>query len=41
VWRGLSLMTDDVASGKIEEPDFRRSVVWLTGAAWRAPSSRN
>jgi hypothetical protein len=28
----LSLMTDDVAAGKIEEPYFRRSVVWLTGS---------
>lgn len=28
----LSLMTDDVASGKVEEPYFRRSVVWLTGS---------
>jgi hypothetical protein len=28
----LSLMTDDVAAGKIEESYFRRSVVWLTGS---------
>jgi hypothetical protein len=28
----LSLMTDDVAAGKVDEPHFRRSVVWLTGS---------
>lgn len=28
----LSLMTDDVAAGKVDEPYFRRSVVWLTGS---------
>ena len=28
----LSLMTDDVVAGKVEEPYFRRSVVWLTGS---------
>ena len=28
----LSLMTDDVAAGKVEESYFRRSVVWLTGS---------
>lgn len=28
----LSLMTDDVATGKVDEPYFRRSVVWLTGS---------
>ena len=28
----LSLMTDDVASGKVGEAYFRRSVVWLTGS---------
>jgi hypothetical protein len=28
----LSLMSDDVASGKVDEPYFRRSVVWLTGS---------
>lgn len=28
----LSLMTDDVASGKVDEAYFRRSVVWLTGS---------
>ncbi len=27
----LSFMTDDVAAGKLPEPDFRRSVVVLTG----------
>ena len=27
----LSLMTDDVAAGKLPEPHFRRSVVVLTG----------
>ena len=28
----LSLMSDDVASGAVDEPYFRRSVVWLTGS---------
>jgi Alternate to MurJ len=28
----LSLMTDDVAAGTIQESYFRRSVVWLTGS---------
>ena len=28
----LALMTDDVAGGKVGEPQFRRSVVWLTGS---------
>ncbi len=28
----LSLVTDDVAAGKIDESYFRRSVVWLTGS---------
>ena len=28
----LSLMTDDVAAGKVGESYFRRSVVWLTGS---------
>lgn len=28
----LSFMTDDVAAGKLDEPYFRRSVVWLTGS---------
>ena len=28
----LSLMTDDVAAGHIQESYFRRSVVWLTGS---------
>ena len=28
----LSLMTDDVAAGRVEESYFRRSVVWLTGS---------
>jgi len=28
----LSLMSDDVAAGKVDEPYFRRSVVWLTGS---------
>jgi hypothetical protein len=28
----LSLMTDDVTAGKVEESYFRRSVVWLTGS---------
>lgn len=28
----LSFMTDDVARGKVDEPYFRRSVVWLTGS---------
>jgi hypothetical protein len=28
----LSLMTDDVAAGKVDEPYFRRSIVWLTGS---------
>ena len=28
----LSLMTDDVVAGKVEESYFRRSVVWLTGS---------
>jgi len=27
----LSLMTDEVMEGKVEEPYFRRSIVWLTG----------
>jgi hypothetical protein len=26
----LSLMTDDVAAGKVDEAFFRRAVVWLT-----------
>lgn len=26
----LSLMTDDVVAGRVDEPCFRRSVVWLT-----------
>lgn len=28
----LSLMADDVAAGSVDEPYFRRSVVWLTGS---------
>lgn len=28
----LSLVTDDVVSGKVDEPYFRRLVVWLTGS---------
>lgn len=28
----LSLMTDDVAAGKVDESYFRRSIVWLTGS---------
>jgi len=28
----LSLLTDEVAAGKIDEPYFRRSIVWLTGS---------
>lgn len=28
----LSLMTDDVAAGKVDDAYFRRSVVWLTGS---------
>jgi hypothetical protein len=27
----LSFLTDDVAGGKLDEPYFRRSIVWLTG----------
>jgi hypothetical protein len=27
----LSLLTDDVAGGRLDEPYFRRSIVWLTG----------
>jgi len=28
----LSMMADDVAAGTVDEPYFRRSVVWLTGS---------
>ena len=28
----LSMMADDVAAGAVDEPYFRRSVVWLTGS---------
>lgn len=28
----LSLMTDEVTEGKLAEPHFRRSIVWLTGS---------
>jgi hypothetical protein len=28
----LSLMTDEVMEGKVGEPHFRRSIVWLTGS---------
>ena len=28
----LSLLTDDVAAGRLDEPYFRRSIVWLTGS---------
>jgi len=28
----LSLMTDEVMEGKVEEPYYRRSIVWLTGS---------
>jgi len=28
----LSMLTDEVAEGKVTEPYFRRSVVWLTGS---------
>jgi hypothetical protein len=28
----LSVLTDDVAGGRLEEPYFRRSIVWLTGS---------
>lgn len=28
----LSLLTDDVVDGKVSEPYFRRSIVWLTGS---------
>jgi hypothetical protein len=28
----LSVLTDDVAEGKVSDPYFRRSVVWLTGS---------
>ena len=40
----LSLMTDDVAAGKVDEPHFRRSVVWRPEAAskyqcWRRSCS--
>jgi hypothetical protein len=27
----LSVLTDDVAGGRLDEPFFRRSIVWLTG----------
>jgi hypothetical protein len=27
----LSVLTDDVAGGRLDEPYFRRSIVWLTG----------
>ena len=27
----LSFLTDDVAGGRLDEPYFRRSIVWLTG----------
>lgn len=27
----LSFLTDDVAGGRVDEPYFRRSIVWLTG----------
>ena len=28
----LSMLTDEVAEGKVTEPYFRRSIVWLTGS---------
>ncbi len=28
----LSVLTDDVAGGKIDEAYYRRSIVWLTGS---------
>jgi hypothetical protein len=28
----LSLMSDDVAHGRVDEPYFRRAIVWLTGS---------
>ena len=28
----LSVLTDDVAGGRLDEPYFRRSIVWLTGS---------
>jgi Alternate to MurJ len=28
----LSMVTDDVAEGRLDEPYFRRSIVWLTGS---------
>lgn len=28
----LSFLTDDVTAGKLDEPYFRRSVIWLTGS---------
>ena len=28
----LSVLTDDVAEGKVSDPYFRRSVLWLTGS---------
>lgn len=28
----LSLLTDDVTAGKLDEPYFRRSIIWLTGS---------
>jgi len=27
----LSVLTDDVAGGRLDEPYFRRSIVWLAG----------
>jgi hypothetical protein len=28
----LSVLTDDVAGGRLDEPYYRRSIVWLTGS---------
>ena len=28
----LSMLTEEVAEGKVTEPYFRRSIVWLTGS---------
>ena len=28
----LSVMTDDVVEGRLDEPSFRRTIVWLVGS---------
>ena len=28
----LSVMTDDVVEGRLDEPNFRRAIVWLVGS---------